>query len=192
MLEAKAVTKQFSDLGLIKKLIMTQFPRNERVPIRMLLWKAKASKSSTVDFLAFYAGDLFVGFTYMFTNDDITFVAFLAVDSTIQSKGYGSQILKYVKTLYPNNRIVLGIESLDESADNYKQRVKRKEFYIKNGYESAGFKIKALGAEFEMLITGGDGSISSDECLAFYGRNIYGAFLHRIFKIFIRVTTINK
>ena len=53
------------------------------------------------------------------------YVLYLAVNDKIRSKGYGTLMLKHLNEMSGNKEITLNIESLDENADNYKQRVKR-------------------------------------------------------------------
>jgi len=169
---------------LVCELNKSQFPKNERTPIWLALRMAK-TKKGVVDFLAFYDDVQFVGFVYLFTLNGLTSVMLLAVNSAIQSKGYGRQILEHVKSLYSDNRITINIEDFDERAKNIEQRKRRKAFYIKNGYESAGFNMKLFSNGFEVLISCGH-SISVDEILAMY-KTIFGAFVFYILKPFVRI-----
>ena len=112
-------------------------------------------KKDFIDFLAYYDDDKFVGFTYLITEGDLTFIQYIAVDSTLHSKGYGSAILSQIKALYPNNRIALNLEMLDENAENTEQRIKRRAFYDKNGYEDTGIITDVHGNTLDTLILGG-------------------------------------
>ena len=156
----------------MKELYTSAFPVNEQIPMPFLLWKAK---KAFVDFLAFYDEGQFVGFIYLITNNDLTLVLFVAVNSKIQSKGYGGKIMNHVKILYPNNRIILNIEALDECAGNNEQRIKRRAFYIKNGYNSSGIIVADKVATFETLITNGTCKIEEYQALVkrFMGSVLY-------------------
>lgn len=170
MLQVKAVTKNSEDFEAIKELFLTSFPEAERAPMGFLLWRAKREY---IDFLAFYDEDTLVGFIYLVTRGSLTFVLHIAINSKIQSKGYGTQILNYVSEKYVGNRIILNIEELDENADNNDQRIKRRNFYIKNGYKASGMTMIDKVLVYEVLISGGDCTI--DEYFALLKR--YAGFL---------------
>ncbi|RRJ64635.1 N-acetyltransferase [Paenibacillus oralis] len=125
-LNVRPVYKRLKEYEQIKELIIS-----ERFPMWFLLWKAR---SNFADFLALYDDDRFVGVTYLVTSRDLTFVMYLAIDGEIRSKGYGKKALETIQSQHPGNRIILNIEAIEESADNYEQRVKRKFFYTKNGF----------------------------------------------------------
>jgi len=187
MLEVKPITRHFNDLELVRELNKAEFPRNERMPIWMLLRMTK-SKKGVVDFLAFYDDDLFIGFISLFTICDLTYVALLAVNSKVQSKGYGSRILGYVKELYPDNRVTINIEVLDENAANSEQRKRRRAFYLKNGYESSGIILKMVGPALEVLISCGS-TITKDELFTI-AKAMYGTFTYIVMRPFSRITSV--
>ena len=45
---------------------------------------------------------------------------------------------------------MLCIEEVDEKYDNYKQRVHRKNFYLRNGFQEMGFKYVEKDVKYEM------------------------------------------
>ena len=65
----------------------------------------------------------------------MVYVCFFAVGVSYRSCGYGSEILSRLKELYPAYQIVLDIEAADESAPNLVQRIRRRDFYRRNGYD---------------------------------------------------------
>ena len=42
---------------------------------------------------------------------------------------------------------------MNKSSNNYKQRKKRKEFYIKNGFKDANYSVKEKGVVYDILET---------------------------------------
>ncbi|MFD2656164.1 GNAT family N-acetyltransferase [Gracilibacillus thailandensis] len=148
-LRVESINKRSKEIDEVKDLLYGSFPKNEQIPLRFLLWRAKRD---FVDFLAIYDNDVFVGFTYLITNKDLTFVLYLAINAKIRSKGYGKMVLSQIKEKYPDNRIILNIEAIDENSYNYKQRVKRKKFYLRNGYQSTNLKINDSGNLYEVMI----------------------------------------
>ena len=61
------------------------------------------------------------------------FVLYLAINAKIQSKGYGSEIIKWLKEYAGQRTIVLNVEPIDDTAINAQQRQKRIAFYKKQG-----------------------------------------------------------
>jgi len=158
MLQAKKVTRGFADQGLILHDLATQFPREQHVPYAILMRRVKQDHA---DFLAFYDEDKYVGLAYCIVHVDILYVLFLAVSEAVHSKGYGRQIIDTLKARYPSKRIMLNIEEPDESAPNAKQRVRRKVFYERHGFEVTNFRVIESGATYEVMVYGG--TCTSDE-----------------------------
>lgn len=136
----------------VKEIYMEAFPKKERMSYWMMLLMAKMEHT---DFLAAYDGDKVCGLVYMAVVDKITFIMFLAVDSRVRSKGCGSQILSCVQERYPDNAIIVSIERCDEDAENREQRLRRKRFYLDNGYQETGYLAELSKVKQEILIKNG-------------------------------------
>lgn len=150
-LKLESLTKKHHQFANVKELYHSAFPKNERIPMELLTWKAKRD---FVDFLAIYDKTKFVGFTYLITDKDLTYVLYIAIASNARSKGYGGHALAKIKERYPDNRIILNIEVVDETAGNYEQRVTRRNFYVRNGYKSSTFLYKDRWGLYEVMIHG--------------------------------------
>ena len=64
----------------------------------------------------------------MAAKDDLAFIMFFAVDKNIRSKGYGSEILSKVQSIYPDKKIIVSIDICDMDAENIDDRIRRKHF----------------------------------------------------------------
>ncbi len=149
-LEAKAVHGRLKEYGEIRNLFHTAFPKDEQFPLWLL--RRTAIRKNT-DFLAWYDGDLFCGISYTVNNEDFLFVLYLAVKDAIRSKGYGSAILRCLKQRFPNKPLILNIEPPDPDADNCEQRVKRYEFYAKNGFADTKYRLVDNSSTYQILAT---------------------------------------
>ena len=110
-------------------------------------------------------GKKFVGLVYNIYYKDLIYVLFLAIDEKYQGCGYGSRALEAIQKRYPDRRIFLSIESIDENADNYEQRLRRKAFYERNGFEMLPFQIsEGLMTYAPMAVAGRNPKISRTEC----------------------------
>jgi len=144
------------------------FPGAQRIPTCLLRYKLRSGKKG---FDVLYEDDAWIGLIYSTVYRDIIFVQFLAISESFRSEGYGSKVMKSMRYMQPGKRIVLNIEELNDQAENYQQRTRRKAFYEKNGFSSSGYIVKEPDARHEMLISGG--SISKEEIEAMY-KNLLG------------------
>ncbi|ALS74068.1 hypothetical protein AUC31_01835 [Planococcus rifietoensis] len=184
-LRVESLLDNRKDIKKVKELYEGSFPQNERMPMNLLLWKAK---KNFVDFLVIYDKEEFVGFTYLITREDLTYVLYIAIDSTVRSKGYGSLALAQINEKFPNNRIILNIEVVDETADNYEQRITRRKFYTRNGYEGSSFQYRDRWGLYEIMIRGD--KMNTEEFYALL-KKFAGSLLFSIFKPHITASVKN-
>lgn len=170
-LTLKPVQKNSSNEDRARRLMQDSFPPHELMPFWLLMC---ASKKKGIEFLAVYDEELFVGCVYLAAVSDLTLILYLAIDSTIQSKGYGSRILSEISTRFPDNRVALDIEQLDPNSENYEQRVQRKAFYEKNGFSSTGYMLIEAGYGYEIMARGG--AVGPEDYRMIY-RRFLGPFL---------------
>lgn len=135
----------------IKEIYMSSFQKEERMPFALLL----LSCLWHTQFLTFCNQKTLCGLVYMASLGKQTFIMFFAVDERLRSKGYGSSILNAVQAMYPENKIIVSIEPCYGTIENMEQRLRRKDFYIRNGYQETGYFMKLAGQEQEILIKNG-------------------------------------
>lgn len=80
---------------------------------------------------------------------------FLAIDRNARSKGYGGAALKALADAYPQLQIILDFEEIDENAENIDQRLRRKNFYLRNGFRKTGRYTLLRGNRFEVVCNSG-------------------------------------
>lgn len=130
----------------IKKLYMNSFPRDERFPFWIL---KHCSKEKNVVFNVILEGNKLIGMEYIINYENISYLMYLAVDKSQRDKGYGSQILKDLNQEY--STIILSIEKTNKDLKDDKQ--KRKDFYLRNGFNETNKFIKDNEVEYEVLCT---------------------------------------
>ena len=130
-LQMRRVTP-WSQYQLVKELYEASFPVQERISWPWMVWMSLLGQA---DFLAYYDGQDFAGFSYSLRSKTTYYLLFLAIPGQHQSKGYGRQILQEAARRAGHRPVFLVIEPLDESADNHTIRLKRLAFYEKNGYQ---------------------------------------------------------
>ncbi len=164
--------KSFADKGIwkkLKKLYIEAFPANERAPFYMLKRNAKNGRG---EMLAAYDNNELVGMAYIIGSRDLGYLFYFAIMPGLRGKGYGSRILSLLRERYSGGRLFLAREQLDKSADNYSQRLKRHEFYLKNGFTDLNATIQEANVVYDVMITSGEVSPQeyADLMLSWAGR----------------------
>ena len=136
----------------IKTLYDSAFPKNERKEIKYLLEKGQ----DVGEVYAFFDGEKFVGFTCLLSYHTICHVIYFAVAENLRDEGYGSKIIKAVCEAKKRKRVLVDIEMEEDDAPNEAQRVKRKEFYLRNGFKDTEITYRWEGEDYEILSYGGN------------------------------------
>ena len=176
-LRIKKVNRKNKDKKKIKELFKASFPKEERMPFWLMYIMTKISST---ELLSFYDENIFCGFIYMATIDKITFIIYLVVEEDIRSKGYGSAVLNEIQSMYEDNKLIVYIDIADEAQDS-DQRLKRKKFYINNGYKETNYLVNSTKDVIqEILIKNGD--FIEEEFIQFFKKYTNGIMKPKIFK----------
>jgi len=156
MLQLFEVTKDSPWFPQVKTLYESAFPANERIPIKQLM-----DNKIQRDFFAFVddinGTPTFCGFSNSISHGDITNIVYFAVVPELRCRGYGSQILQAIREKHPDSRIVVDIEVEEDSkdAEELERRNRRRDFYLRNGFEAAEFNYNWQGEHYRLLTAGG-------------------------------------
>lgn len=148
MLNTIDITKDFADFDKVEALAAEAFPPEEYLPPSKLV---EMAEEAGFDFHALYDGATFVGFIAVRTYRRLSYLFFLAIDSSLRSGGYGSEAIKTLLELYPGKQQIVDMEMVDATAKNNDQRIKRRSFYLRNGYQPTGHFLSYLGVDYEIL-----------------------------------------
>ena len=149
-----------NNLSDARELYLSAFPKYERLP----WWVLRLfTLNKNANLTCYYANGEFCGFTFDVITDSILYLMFFAVKRELRGKGCGSAILKYLKENNPSRAITLNVEIIDPSAENAEERVKRVEFYKKNGCVMTGVKCLLYGVDFNIMLRPISSSCLSDK-----------------------------
>ena len=81
MLNVIDITKNFADIDKVKYLNEEAFPPDEREDVAEFVEDAEEDYS---DFLAFYDGNTFVGFTVNLVDENIAYICYMAVEKELR------------------------------------------------------------------------------------------------------------
>ncbi len=142
------VTKEVWYWEKLNILAKEAFPPKEYLAPSSLIEMANVDD---FNFNALIDNNKFIGFMVTKIHKNLCYLFFLAIANEYRSKGYGSQAIQLLKKEYPDKIQVVDFEMLDKSSNNYEQRKKRREFYLKNGYKETGLFLSYLGIDYEVF-----------------------------------------
>ena len=162
MLTMKLIGNTPEELKKTKELYYRAFPKNERRSFPELV----ENRFGGTEVFCFYDEKTFVGMACLLNSADISHIIYLAVDESLRGHGYGSNALELLHRSKSGRRIMVDIEVLDEHAENAEQRIMRKKFYLRAGYEETPVKYEWRQENYEILSFGGQ--ISEEEYDGFW------------------------
>lgn len=128
------------------------FPPSERMSFDSAF---ELALKADADVLGIYDGKKPVGFVILLKNSECAYLYYLAIDQTVRTKGYGGAALHKLAEDYSDLQLILDFEEIDEAAPNYAQRIRRKRFYLRNGFCETGCYTKLSENRFEVVCNGG-------------------------------------
>ena len=146
----KRVKTSLPEYKKVKELYLTAFPPEERPPFFLIM--SKTGKRD-VDFWSIYADERWVGLAYVISQGDLSYLNYLAVSESERGKGCGSAIMRTLKRMYEGQRLFLALEQLDEASPNNNERIKRRQFYAKNGLKPINFMIQEGSMIYDVMGT---------------------------------------
>lgn len=152
-LELVKLTTDHRDRKYFEMINDEAFPASERMTFDDIF---AMTSGMDADVLGIYTNAAAAGFAVILKNEECGYINYLAMDSNIRGKGYGSAALKKIIENYPGIQLTLDFEIIDESAENISQRIMRKEFYLVNGFHETGYYTMLRDNKFELVCTGGE------------------------------------
>ena len=140
----------------IIKLYKSAFPKEERKPlglIKKLVKQGKADVFAVLDDKGRFSGEVIT-----VVGKDTVLIDYLAISEKCRCLGYGSKVLSFIREIYGGKTVILEIEDPSEPSDNAPERIKRKSFYLKNGFCVLDFKVDLFGCK--MLVLSSNDKIS--------------------------------
>lgn len=153
-LKGVIVDKNFKDLKLLETITKQSFPQEEYVAPEIII--KMAEKDKNIFYLALYDNENLVGYVVVKLYKMYCYLFFLAISPDYRSNGYGSKAIDFIKNQFKDYKHIVDFEMVDETAENNEERIKRRNFYIKNGYKPTGMFLKYLNLSFEIFTMNDD------------------------------------
>ena len=131
----------------ISRLNLLSFPEEERLDLDSIF---PSSGKGEPDFWTIEEEGRFAGFFMVRRSGKIVYIAYFAVEPALRGRGIGSRALRRLTALYPDCQTVVDFEAPDSRCPNNGERVKRRNFYLRNGFFPTGWYQFYMQNEFEI------------------------------------------
>lgn len=158
-LEEAKVTSTYEYYGEVRDLYEIAFPEEERLPWEDLM---RLTDAMPLDFTAYFDLDTFVGLTIVLPREKYNWFWYFAVNEQLRGKGYGQKILNHIIQQYQDKSLILDMESPRQECDNFDQRLRRRDFYLRNGFRDTEAEKTFEGITYTILMKG-EGTFTSKE-----------------------------
>ncbi len=155
-------------LSQLYDLYMRAFPKSERKPFEVMVQKCDEGK---MELLAIEENNEFAGLAFMVIYKDLALLDYFAIADDKRNMGLGSKVIKVLQERYADKRFFLEIETTREDSDEKELRLRRKDFYKRNGMGEMDFEVNLFGVRMEILTY--NCKITFDEYFKTY-REVFG------------------
>lgn len=166
------------ELTYIKALYKQAFPKIERKPLWLLYGKQKTGIAEILSIKD--ENENMCGLAITLIYKDMVLLDYFAIDENARGNGLGSEAIQLIKQRYETKRLLLEIETPNEQASNNEQRVRRKQFYHKNGLVDTNIFVNIYHLDMELLT---DGSyVTFDDYITIYQKTM-GKMITNVIRI---------
>ena len=150
-------------MELIQAVDLRSFPKAERKPFELI---CNIREKGVGDMWSLEENGMSVGLAITVNYKDRILLDYFAIEEEMQGKGYGSTAIQTLLQQYQGKKLIIEIESTKDQAENSSERMRRKDFYHRNGFTDLGFSVDLFGVKMEMMSN--QTGISFEEYLEVY------------------------
>ena len=144
----------------LRRLYESAFPREERIPWEELL---RLVEKMPLEFAEYRDGAELLGITIVYPRPRLSWFWYFAVPEGKRGRGIGQRILSALIARYEGRSAVLDMEDpAQPGAPNAAQRLRRRDFYLRNGFRETGVGKTFGPVAMTMMLKGEDTFAMSD------------------------------
>lgn len=128
-------------------LYFNSFPKSERKPFEMI---EAGNENGKMNAMVCYKDDKPVGIAFVIYGRENNVLDYLAVDPNLRGQNIGTSILEALED-FDDKPLIVEIET---TAHGDEEAVRRKKFYLNNGFHDCHQPIELFHVEMELLSTG--------------------------------------
>jgi len=132
----------------IRRLYRRAFPISERKPFAVI---RRMYRQGRTDVWLLLKGGRFAGFATTINGEGLVLIDYLAVSEKRRGQGVGSSALRALVRAYPDCGLFVEIESPFDDGDDQPDRIRRRAFYRRCGFEPSRTMASVFGVPMELL-----------------------------------------
>lgn len=145
----KQIAFHSTEIEEVYTLYQQAFPKNEQMDLTRLFDELHLGA-----IYGYYQENQLVGFAILCIQSKIAHILYLAVKKEYRDQGIGSYILNDLAKQYDSKKIIVDIEKIKDTS-NKEQRIKRKQFYLKNDFKETDVFYAWQGEDYVILSKNG-------------------------------------
>ena len=153
MLTVRPLTAGDPAAASVSRINEEAFPPAERIPLAEMFGYAERADAAV---WGFFENDQPAGFALTLRNDRCVYISYFAIRADLRGQGLGGEALRLLLRQFPGRQPVLDMEPADPESDNYEQRVRRRDFYLRNGVRETGRFTMLRGIRYAVLCAGAE------------------------------------
>ena len=150
----KQIPFHSQEMKNINTLYQQAFPKNEQMDLSKIFDLQKGV------IYGYYQQEQLVGFVIICIHQQIVSILYLAIQEEYRNQGIGSYIVNDLAQQYNQYKIVADIEKIKD-VENKTQRIKRKQFYLKNHFQETDVTYTWQNEDYVILSR--NGIVQKDE-----------------------------
>lgn len=129
------------------------FPEEEKKPAELL---EQLYIEGKMEILAIVERERFIGLAINLLYQDQALLDYFAIQTEHRECGYGSKAIRELQRRFEGRKYILEIERPDADAENSMERIRRKNFYLRNGLKETHVYANVYHTDFELLTPDGE------------------------------------
>ena len=150
----KQIPFHSQEMKNINTLYQQAFPKNEQMDLSKIFDLQKGV------IYGYYQQEQLVGFVIICIHQQIVSILYLAIQEEYRNQGIGSYIVNDLAQQYNQYKRVADIEKIKD-VENKTQRIKRKQFYLKNHFQETDVTYTWQNEDYVILSR--NGIVQKDE-----------------------------
>lgn len=176
----RIISEDAPDRALLDEINEEAFPESERCPIDGLY---RSGRDGALDMIGIYSGGGLAGFFAVRRFEKIRYIAYFAVCAEKRSMGIGGRALRLLRDFYSGDfTIFTEFEAPDEDCANNAERLRRRNFYLRNGFFETGWYSSYGGTEFALACSDPEFDKPSFDRFVSYLRSIVSDFIPLLYQ----------
>lgn len=135
------------DRELMRKVNIASFPPEEYIEDDEMFAFGEMDRRV----MGIYEKEAFIGFFTLIVTEACVYICYFAIAPDKRGMGAGTAALAALLELFSDRQVVVDFEAYDEiGAENREERLRRRKFYLRNGFHETGKHMFYMETEFEV------------------------------------------